>query len=110
MLQYGVYKDELNMSKALKDYKKYLYIKEDDGYHLYIGITKSNENIQKIKEFYDKKGNNIYVKESIENNKAFISILKEYDKIIGIAENNDIEEIEKIVISNYKEMVLEDET
>lgn len=109
MLQYGVYEDENQMKNAFKDYKKYLYIKNDDGIHLYIGITKSSENIQKIKELYEKQGNNIYVKEEIQSNKSFISILKEYDKIINLVSDKDIDEIQRIIISNYKEMVLGNE-
>lgn len=109
MLQYGVYEDENQMKNAFKDYKKYLYIKNDDGIHLYIGITKSSENIQKIKELYEKQGNNIYVKEEMQSNKSFISILKEYDKIINLVSDKDIDEIQRIIISNYKEMVLGNE-
>ena len=110
MLQVGVYSSKDKMKESFKDYKKLLYIESDDGYHLYVGITKNNQIAKKIKEHYDKKGNNIYVKENIVDNKSFLSILGEYDKIIDIASDNDIEEIEKIVISNYKEMVLENES
>ena len=110
MLQVGVYSSKDKMKESFTDYKKLLYIESDDGYHLYVGITKNNQIAKKIKEHYDKKGNNIYVKENIVDNKSFLSILGEYDKIIDIASDNDIEEIEKIVISNYKEMVLENES
>ena len=110
MLQVGVYSSKDKMKESFKDYKKLLYIESDDGYHLYVGITKNNQIAKKIKEHYDKKGNNIYVKENIVDNKSFLSILGEYDKIIDIASDNDIEEIEKIVISNYKERVLENES
>lgn len=110
MLQIGVYETEEQMSKTLKDYKKYLSIKEKDGYHLYVGITKSDEIAKKIKEFYEKDNYSIYIRENIENNKSFLSVLSEYDKIIDITSNSEINEIEKIVISNYKEMVLNNET
>lgn len=110
MLQLGVYSSKDKMEEAFKDYKKYLYISKDDGYHLYVGITKDKEIASKIKEYYEKQGYSIYVKENIINNNSFISILGEYDKIINITSPGDITEIEKIVISNYKEMVLENET
>lgn len=110
MLQIGVYQNIDLMEKSFKDYKKLLYIKQDDGYHLYVGITKNNQIAKRIKEFYKKDGYSIYVKENIESNKSFLSILGEYDKIIEITSDNDIKEIEKIVISNYKEMVLNNES
>ena len=110
MLQVGVYSSKDKMAKSFKDYQKLLYIENDDGYHLYVGITKDSQIAKKIKEHYEKNGNSIYVKENIIDNKAFISVLGEYDKIIDITSDNDLEEIEKIVISNYKEMVLENES
>ena len=110
MLQMGVYSSENVMKSSFKDYKKYLYIKSNDGYYLYIGITKNKEIAKRIKELYKKSGYSIYIKENIEDNKSFLSVLSEYDKIIDIASDNDLKEIEKIVISNYKEMVLENES
>ena len=110
MLQIGVYSSTNKMSKAFKDYKKFLYIKLEDGYHLYVGISKDREIASKVKEYYEKSGYSIYVRENILDNKQFLSILGEYDKILNIASLDDIPEIEKIVISNYKEMVLEGET
>ena len=109
MLQIGVYQTIESLEENFKDYKKYLYIEKDDGYHLYIGITKSQNIAKRIKEFYEKNDYSIYVKEELINNKSFLSILGEYDKIIDITSENDLPEIEKIVISNYKEMVLEND-
>lgn len=110
MLQVGVYSTLDKMEEAFPEYQKYLYISQDDGYHLYVGITKNKEIASTIKEYYEDQGYSIYVKENLLDNNAFLSILGEYDKIINIASPSDIAEIEKIVISNYKEMVLENET
>lgn len=110
MLQVGVYSTLDKMEEAFPEYQKYLYISQDDGYHLYVGITKNKEIASIIKEYYEDQGYSIYVKENLLDNNAFLSILGEYDKIINIASPSDIAEIEKIVISNYKEMVLENET
>ena len=109
MVQIGVYSTESSMKKNFSNYKKYLYLKDDDGYHLYVGITKNTDIVRKIKELYKKDGYSIYVKETIEDNDSFLSILSEYDKIIDIVSDKDIKEIEKIVISNYKEMVLKND-
>ena len=110
MLQAGVYSSLDKMKKNFKSYDKYLYISNDDGYHVYVGITKNKKNAQKIKEFYEKNGYSIYVKENILDNSSFLSVLGEYDKIIDITTEDTIDEIERIIISNYKEMVLEDES
>lgn len=110
MLQIGVYSSIDKMKSSFKDYEKYLYISGDDGYHLYVGVTKDKEIASRIKELYEKDGYSIYVKENIIDDKAFLSVLGEYDKIINITSLNDIKEIQRIVISNYKEMVLDNET
>lgn len=107
MLQIGVYSSLEQMKSSFKDYKKLLFIKGDDGYHLYVGITKNKENASRIKEFYKKNGYSIYIRENIIDNKSFLSVLGEYDKILEIASDDDLMEIEKIVISNYKEMIEE---
>ena len=109
MLQAGVYSSIDKMSASFKNYKKFLYIESADGYHLYLVVTKSKEIASKIKEYYEKKGYSIYVKETILDNNQFLSVLGEYDKIINITSLDDIPEVEKIVISNYKEMVLKNE-
>lgn len=109
MLQIGVYSSEEKMKLSFKNYDKFLYIEKDDGIHLYVGITKDKEIASRIKDYYEKKGYSIYIKESILDNQSFLSVLGEYDKIIGITGDNDLKGIEEIVISNYKEMVLESE-
>lgn len=76
--------------------------------HLFYKIK--NENIaKKIKEFYEKSNINIYVSEKYINNTSFISTLSEYDKLIDVASLNSFVDLQKIVISNYKEMVLNGE-
>lgn len=110
MLQTGVYSSKEKMKENFKDYEKYLYIQLEDGYHLYLGITKNKEIASKLKEYYNKLGYSIYVKETIIESQEFLSVLGEYDKILDIATEKDIPEIEKIIVSNYKEMVLNNET
>lgn len=109
MLRIGSYSTKEEMQSSFKNYKSFLYIKNDDSYDLYVGITKSKEIAKRIKELYKKYGYSIYIKETIEDNKSFLSLLTEYDKIIDITSDNDVKSIEKIVISNYKEMVLQNE-
>ena len=75
MLQIGVYSSKEKMQEAFSDYEKYLYIENDDGYHLYVGITKDKEIASIIKEYYEKNDYSIYVKESLIDNSSFLSVL-----------------------------------
>ena len=106
-VQLGVYKD-LETLEAVEGYKNFLVEPENDGYHLYAGITKSNTTAERLKGYYENLGNTIYIKERIITNKTFLNILTEYDKIKIIASSdNDLVSIEKIVLSNYEELVLQ---
>lgn len=104
------YKDKSEMKNSFKKYDSFLYKENDNKYYLYVGITKSKKNAALIKEYYEKKGFNIFVETKVIDNKKFLSVLGEYDRIFDITDSSDIENVEKIVIANYKEMVLEDET
>lgn len=82
----------------------YLILLEEDGYHIYAGITKSYDIAKKIKDYYEESQKNTEIVEKIVSNENFLNILTEYDKVINIATTKeDIISIEKIVISNYKE-------
>lgn len=110
-IELGVYNDEEEMNSKIKNINEYIYLIEDDIYHVYCGITKNKKISEKVKEYYLKNGNNVYVKEKSVSNDKFLNILAEYDKIIDITSSDkDIMTIEKIVLSNYKEMVLENES
>lgn len=95
----------------IKDKDSILYLEKEDGYHIYVGITKDSKSASKIKEIYSNDGNNTSIEEVYLSNDKFLSILTEYDKILSIATSSeDTKSIEKIVLSNYKEMVLENES
>ncbi len=107
-VQMGVYSSLEALKSNVKNYKDHLYLEEEDGYHLYVGITKNKKTAENIKVYYESLANNIYIKEKYVSNYSFLNILTEYDKITSIASNGeDLIGIEKIVISNYKEMVVE---
>lgn len=102
--------DNSKIKEELNDNEDYLILKEDDTYYLYVGITKNKEIAEKIKVYYEKLENNIYVREKYVDNYSFLNILTEYDKICtAINDDKNLIDIERIVISNYKEMILEDD-
>lgn len=108
-IQKGVYSSFNDLKKNNSSYDDFLYLEESDGYHYYVGITKNEKNAKKIKEFYEKSNINIYVREKYINNANFVSVVSEYDKLIDVASLNSFVDLQKIVISNYKEMILNGE-
>lgn len=103
--QISAYKDLKNAANKTKYLESYIVIKEKDQlYHIYIGLTKSLKNVSKIKEFYNKNGNNIYVREKNVNCKNFIKDLDNYEILLSSAESKEsIEKIEREVLKKYKE-------
>ena len=98
LIELGTYETKENLDDTLT-------ILENDGYHLYAGITKNEQNKDKIINTY--KDNNIKIIEKSITNTSFLDFLNEYDKILSIVDKeNDIKTIEEIIIRNYKEMVL----
>ena len=59
-LQQGVYTDKKNMEENIKRIDPKVVVKEQDKYYVYVGITKSKKNAEKIKKVYEKKGYDIY--------------------------------------------------
>ena len=108
-IQKGVYSELNDLKKNNSSYDDFLYLEESDGYHYYVGITKNEKNAKKIKDFYEKSNINIYVREKYINNANFVSVVSEYDKLIDVASLNSFVDLQKIVISNYKEMILNGE-
>lgn len=97
--------------KKIKNVSKFLIVSEGDTYKVYAGITKDKENAEKIKVMYSDTYNNISVREKYINNETFIIQLKEYDKVVSIITKlDDLSSVQKIIFSNYEEMVLKSDS
>ena len=53
LLQFGVYNDKKSLDKALESLNDYIVKEEDNKYYVYVGITTSKENANKIKKAYE---------------------------------------------------------
>ena len=82
-IQKGVYSSKDSMKKNMSAFSYYIYNVENNKYYTYIGITANKENADKIKNYWNKKGYDIYVKEKTIDNKSFVTILNQYDEILS---------------------------
>lgn len=105
-LQQGVYSNEDVMKENMSSFNYYIYDIEDDGYHTYVGITKSHDNALKVKEHFKEKGYDIYVKENTISNVDFVSIVNQYDLLLTDASGDVIDSICNQVLSSYEELVI----
>ena len=101
-MQLAAYENSSNVSKITKELDSYIVMKEDDNlYHVYVGIVKNKRNLEKIKEFYIKNGNNIYVREKMVRCKNFLNEIDNYE--ILLEKSNNILPIEKEILKKFND-------
>ena len=105
-LQEGVYNSKEVMEENTKDLDKKVVDNTDDKYYVYLGITRNEENAEKIKKIYEEEGYQIYTKEMKFSNEEFYNNVTQFDLLI---ENTDKKEevlaVEEVVLANYEEII-----
>jgi len=108
-LQQGVYSNIENIEKNTTMISDYIYFKDNEQYKVYVGITTNSDNAQKIKQIFNNKNYDIYIKEMTILDKSFVEKLKQYDELISTTNDEAvILGILKQILSEY-EMVVKSE-
>ncbi len=107
-LQQGVYSNLENVTKNITKISHYVVEKDDLYYRVYVGITKNEKNINKIREILIGDGNDIYVRELNLNQTPFLDVLNQYDLLLEkVTKKEEILQIQKQVLNQYKELILD---
>lgn len=103
-LQYGVYtKADYNDIKV----DKYIQVEEDGKYYIYVGMTTSLKNAERIQKMYKDKGIELYIKEDYVANSEFVNELEQYDVLLDSSKTKDeINSVLSTVLASYEEFVL----
>lgn len=105
-LQEGVYSNEKIMLENTKDLEIKLVNKENDKFYVYLGITRDEENAKKIKQIYNNKGYQLYIKEVSLSNEEFYNNVTQFDLLIkNTDKKEEILTIEEVVLANYEEII-----
>lgn len=102
LLQQGVYSSLESMEENTSNISDYLYVKQDDKYYVYLGVTSDKDIANKVKENYNNV--DIYIKENNISNEDLILKIKENDQ--SIQENTtkkDILSLSKKSLEIYEE-------
>lgn len=106
-LEYGVFNDYNEMEKNTINLENYIYQINNNKYYVYIGITKSNEVLDKINKYFKNLGYNIQTKEFYITNDKFISLIDNYDAVLLLTDDNVvIGEIISQGLNSYEEVVI----
>lgn len=101
LIQIGAYQNYENVVKVTKTLPNYVIIEEDETAKIIVGITKDNNNLEKLKQNYE----NIYIREEQIDNKEFLDYLTKYDYLLNETNNNEtIKEINHKVLNKYDEI------
>lgn len=104
--QVGVYSNLENLQNAATQYEASIYQEQDSKYYLFVGLTKSEENKEKLKNYFESLYTDIYIKEITINNAGFLDTLDQYDLLLKEAKTNqEIKEVNKSILAKYEEMI-----
>ena len=106
-LELGSYNTEEDMKENTVSFPYYIYMLKEGKYYVYIGITRNDDNLNKIKGYYEEKGYLLTVREYKVENEAFLTVLEQYDTLLG--ESNDLSIIDGVcsqILTKYEELVL----
>ena len=94
---YGEY-DKENFDKETLKLSNYIYRINNNKYTIYLGITRSEKNIEKIKGFLEKKGYSISVRD-IKVDNEFKNFIDHCDKLLEkVNDNKMVEKIENEIL------------
>ena len=106
LLQIGVYSSKDSMEENTKSFDYYIYQEQEGLYYVYIGITQSENNLDKIKVIYQNLGYEIYVKKITIDNQAFLEVLQQYDELLTKTDDQEIiKTINGKILKKYEELV-----
>ena len=106
-IQLGVYTNKNSMQLDTKSIENKIVTQENDKYYVYVGISKSKKNLEKVSKLYKNDGYSLYIKEMSVLNNEFLVNLEQFDKLIESAKTNEeINTINMVILSSYEEMVI----
>lgn len=105
--QYGVYSSIESMEKNTSSLTRYIYQEKDGLYYVYIALTKSEKNVEKLKSFFKDLQYSIYVKEIHITDEKQVELIEKYDQLLDqVDEATSIRVIVDQLLEKYKEFML----
>lgn len=106
-IQYGVFSTLESLEENTISLQNYVYNEDNNLYYVYVGITKEEENANKIVEYYKKLGYDTIIKKFGITNKKFLSILNNYDEVLkNTNDSTAISSVISQVLVKYEEVVI----
>lgn len=88
VFQVGVYKNEVNAKAALKKYGGIIHV-DNDYYRVYVAAYQNDVIIQKMKNYYDAKGIEYYLRK-VKTDNEYIKTINKYEKLLQNSSDQSI--------------------
>lgn len=106
-IKYGEYDSLKDLEKNTIKLTNYIYTEENEKFIVYIGMTFSKDNFDKLTEYFKKSGYKVTSNEYIITNKEYINYLRNADKLIeNSSDDTVIGEVCSQILSKYEELVI----
>lgn len=106
-IQYGVFSSIESMEKETIALENYVYNINEDKYYVYVGITNSDDNANKIVAYYNDLGYQTIIKKYQVTNTKFVNELINYDNLLlNTDDKSAISSIISEVLIKYEEVVI----
>lgn len=106
LLEEGIYNDYNTLQNNINHIGKKIIEKKDNKYHVYLGITKDLEVLEKLKKIYEENNISLHPKEVILDSKFLSANIDQFDLLIKETKDKDqVLSIEEVVIANYEEIM-----
>lgn len=106
-IQYGVFSSIESMEDNTISLQNYVYNIKDDLYYVYVGITKKEENANKIINYYKSLGYDAIIKKFEITSEEFLSLLDNYDDVLSNTQDETaISSVINQVLIKYEEVVI----
>jgi len=101
--QVGVFQSVEKASEEAKNFSNSIVVKDGDYYRIYLNIAKNEEVKQKLLDYYQSRGIQVYAKKiSVSND--FLKTLDNYEKLIVATDDSIIQEVNKDILKSYEAM------
>ena len=108
-IKYGEYKTMEDLEKATLSLTNYIYTEKDNLFHVYIGITTNEDNLNKLVNYFKELGYNVSTEEFVLTEKNYLNYLVNADKLIENTKDNAVlGEVSSQILSKYEELVISD--
>ena len=106
-IQYGVFSSLKSLEENTINLQSYVYNEQEGLYYVYVGITKLEENANKIVNYYKSLGYDAIIKKYEISNKKFISELSNYDDVLKSTDDKTvISSVINQILLKYEEIVI----